>query len=119
MSDLQLTHVTSDDGSILKINVAGRLAIDTAPELQHLLLEQSGTSASIQLDLSALEELDLSGAQLICSACRTSLDAHKRFNFSGTMSPDVKKSLAAIGLQRQMTCKHNDDLSCIWCGGIN
>jgi len=119
MSDLQLSHITSDDGSALKINVAGRLAIDTASELQRLLLELADSSTSIQLDLSAVKEIDLSGMQLICSACRTSLEAHKRFNFSGALPSDIKASLAAIGLQRQMTCKHNDDLSCIWCGGIN
>ena len=118
MSDLQLNHSTSSDGKTLKISAAGRLAIDTAAELQGLLLEETA-SASILLDVSGIEEIDLAGMQLICSACRTALNAQKRFNFSGCVSPDVKKAIETVGLQRQSTCKHNADLPCIWCGGIN
>ncbi len=119
MSDLTLTHSTSSDGSTLSISVAGKLAIDTAPALHSLLLEQSGPVANIQMDVSAVDEIDLAGVQLICSACRTALDAQKRFNFAGCMAPDVKKAIDTVGLQRQTTCKHNADLPCIWCGGIN
>ncbi|ACD95456.1 STAS domain-containing protein [Trichlorobacter lovleyi] len=118
MSDLTLTHSTSSDGSALKISVAGRLAIDTAAELHGLLLEEI-PSTNILLDVSGIEEIDLAGMQLICSACRTALRVQKRFNFSGCISPDVKKTIECVGLQRQSTCKHNADLPCIWCGGIN
>lgn len=119
MSDLNLSHTVSDDGSTLKIAVTGRLAINTAPALHSLLLEQITPVTSIQLDLSAVDEIDLAGMQLICSACRTALDAQKRFNFSGCMAPEVKKAIDTVGLQRQSACKHNADLPCIWCGGIN
>lgn len=119
MSDLQLTHSLIADDTTLKINVAGRLAIDTAAELQQLLLEQLDTISSIQLDLSAVENIDLAGMQLICSACRTNLNLKKHFNFSGCLTPVVREAIGAIGLQRQATCKHNDDLPCIWCGGMN
>lgn len=118
MSDLQLTRSTSNDGTTVSIGVTGRLAIDTAPALLSLLLEET-TPTSIQLDVSGVEEIDLAGVQLICSACRTALDAQKRFNFSGCMAPEVKKAIDTVGLQRQSTCKHNADLPCIWCGGIN
>lgn len=118
MSDLTLTHSTSSDGSTLKISAAGRLAIDTASELHSLLLEET-TSTNILLDVSGIEEIDLAGMQLICSACRTALRVQKRFNFSGCMPPEVKKTIEGVGLQRQSTCKHKADLPCIWCGGIN
>ena len=118
MSDLTLTHSTSSDGSTLKISAAGRLSIDTAAELHGLMLEETA-STSILLDVSGIEEIDLVGMQLICSACRTALNAQKRFNFSGCVSLDVKKAIETVGLQRQSTCKHNADLPCIWCGGMN
>ncbi|MDK9718819.1 MAG: STAS domain-containing protein [Trichlorobacter sp.] len=118
MSDLNLTRSISNDGTTLTINVAGRLAIDTAAELRSLLLEEAAPT-NIQLDVASLETLDLAGLQLICSACRTALDAQKRFNFSGGMTPDVKKAVETVGLQRQTTCKHYADLPCIWCGGMN
>ena len=118
MSDLTLSYTLSPDGSTLQISAAGRLAIDTAAELHGLLLEET-TATNILLDVSGIEEIDLAGMQLICSACRTALGVQKRFNFSGCMPPDVKKAIETVGLQRQSTCKHNTDLPCIWCGGIN
>lgn len=119
MADLSVTHSLLADGTTLKVNITGRLAIDTSTELKDLLLEQIDKVNSIQLDISALEEVDLAGIQLICSACRKSLDLKKRFNFSGCVPPVVKEAIAAIGLQRQINCKHNNDLSCLWCGGMN
>jgi anti-anti-sigma factor len=119
MSDLNLAHTLLGDGSTLMISVAGRLAIDTAADLHLLLLEKAGQAEKIQLDLSEVESIDLAGMQLICSACRSSLESNKRFNFTGCTPPAVTTAISAVGLQRQATCKHNDDLPCIWCGGIN
>lgn len=119
MPDLNLSHTVSDDGNTLKIAATGRLAIDTVQPLQSLLMELIAPVSSIQLDLSAIDGIDLAGVQLICSACRTALDAHKRFNFTGSLAADVTKAIGDSGLQRQATCRHNDNLPCIWCGGIN
>ena len=119
MPDLNLSHTVSNDGTTLTVMAAGKLAIDTATELHQLLLDQISTVQKIQLDLSGIHEIDLAGMQLICSACRTSLDDRRNFNFSGCMPTAVKAAIAAVGLQRQTTCKHNADLPCIWCGGIN
>jgi len=119
MSDLNLTHTVSSDGTTLTITASGNLAIDTASELHQLLLEQGSLVQKTQLDLSSLNAIDLSGMQLICSACRTALENQKHFNFSGCMTPEIKKTISDSGLQRQTTCRHNADLPCIWCGGIN
>jgi ABC-type transporter Mla MlaB component len=119
MSDLNLSYTVSNDGTTLTVTAAGKLAIDTATELHQLLLDQISIVRKIQLDLSGIHEIDLAGMQLICSACRTSLDDKKSFNFSGCMPATVKTAITAIGLQRQSACKHNADLPCIWCGGIN
>jgi anti-anti-sigma factor len=119
MSDLILSHTMRDNGNTLQITATGRLVIDTAAELQRLLLEQTGQADTIQLDLSALDDIDLAGLQVICSACRTNLDTHHHFNFTGCMNSGVQKIIGNAGLHRQATCKHNADLPCIWCGGMN
>lgn len=119
MSDLQLTHTASGDGSCLQINAAGRLCIDTAAELQQFLLAQTMQSTTVKLDLSAIDAIDLAGIQVICSACRTFLNNHKPFNLTGSPSSAVTSAKEALGLQRQSICKHNNNQSCIWCGGLN
>lgn len=120
MSDLQITHSLNADGTTLTVTVQGRLAIDTAAELQHLLMEQLDTSSSIILDISGTTEVDLAGIQVICSACRTALDGHKHFNFASCkLAAETKKTITDIGIYRQVSCKHNADQPCIWYGGIN
>ena len=61
MSDLQLTHAVTGNGSTLEIAVTGRLAIDTAAELQSLLLDQIGPVSTVQMNLSAVDGIDLAG----------------------------------------------------------
>lgn len=119
MSDLQLTQSISADGASLQITAAGRLCIDTAAELQQFLLEQAMQSTAVKLDLSAINDIDLAGIQVICSACRTLLDNSKPFNLTGSQPAAVSSAKEALGLQKQSACKHNNNQSCIWCGGLN
>lgn len=119
MSDLQLTQSVSADNSCLQINAAGRLCIDTASELQQFLLAQAMQSSAVKLDLSAIDDIDLSGIQVVCSACRTMLDNSKPFNLTGSPSAAVSSAKEALGLHRQTVCKHNNNQPCIWCGGLN
>lgn len=119
MSDLTISHSLSSDGTLLEITVEGRLAIDTTPELLALLRTQLPAAEKTRLDVSALTEVDLSGMQLICSACRTAKMKRHSFSFSGNLAPCVQEAIGAVGLQRYITCKHNTDHPCIWCGGLN
>lgn len=119
MSDLILEHIANSENGTLQIGAAGRLTIENVAELLGLLQEQLGQHDNTRLDLSALDEIDLTGVQLICSACRTSLEAGQRFNLTGDMPTVVQTAINTLGLQQQATCKHNADLPCIWCGGLN
>lgn len=119
MSELTLRHMACVDGNSIEIVLAGGLSIENAAELQACILEQSGQTGSIRLNLAELETIDLSGMQVICSACRTNLDVKKGFGFAGKLPSAVKEAIQSIGLHRQTTCKHNDELPCIWCGGSN
>ncbi len=119
MSELNISNTVAGNGTSLKITIAGKLTIENAAELQTNLLGNCNKMENIQLDISAVDEIDLAGMQLICSACRTNLDAKRQFNFTGCISEAVKSAISAVGLQRQITCKHNADLPCLWCGGIN
>jgi len=118
MSDLTLSHLLNDAGQ-LTITIGGRLAIDTTAALKDFLLEQWPASKSIRLDSSALEEIDLTGMQLLCSACYTALSENRSFRFSGTPAPCIAQGVDNLGFQDHKLCKHNTNISCIWCGGIN
>ncbi len=119
MSDLNISNTVTENGTSLKITISGKLTIETAAELQTTFLKNNADIKNIKLDISTVEEIDLAGMQVICSACQTYLDAKRQFNFTGCMAQAVKSAIYAVGLQRQITCKHNADLPCLWCGGIN
>jgi len=118
MSDLTLAHTLNDAGQ-LTITIGGRLAIDTTAALKDFLLEQWPASKSIRLDSSALEEIDLTGMQLLCSACYTALSENRSFRFSGKPAPCIAQGVDNLGFQDHKLCKHNASISCIWSGGIN
>ena len=117
MSELIIRPLACIDGNSIEIALAGSLCIENAAELQQCLLAQAPQTGSIRLNLVELEAIDLAGLQVICSACRTMLGAGKTFSFAGKLPDTVKETLIKIGLQRQSTCKHNNELPCIWCGG--
>ncbi len=119
MSDLTLSPTRSGDGTQLDLTIAGRLDIETAPELRQFFLTHMPAVQKVRLDVSNLSAIDLSGMQLICSACRTALADNISFHFSGKLGVCVQEAIGTIGLQRHTTCKHNADNPCIWCGGLN
>src|ERR1051325_6896083 len=49
----------------------GIVSIDTAGALRDALLAELRTGTAVVLDLSAVQDIDLSGLQLICSAHRS------------------------------------------------
>lgn len=118
MSDLTLSHLLNDAGQ-LTISIGGRLAIDTVAILRDFFLEHLPTAKSIRLDTGALEEIDLAGMQLLCSACYTALSENRSFRFSGKPAPCIAQGVDNLGFQDHKLCKHNASISCIWCGGIN
>lgn len=117
MSELVVRPLACLDGNSIEIALAGSLSIENTAELQQCLLAQAPQVGSIRLNLVELETIDLAGLQVICSACRTMLGAGKTFAFAGKLPDIVKETLINIGLHRQTTCKHNNELPCIWCGG--
>lgn len=117
MDELLLDHNISD-GNTLNIIIKGRLCIDTAPELLTLLKNTVSGAARIKIDPAGVTETDLSGIQLICSACRTALTEQKKFGFKSDLPDCMKSVVESIGLQRSVSCKHNADMACIWSGGL-
>ena len=117
MDNLTLSHNFSADGSTLDINICGRLAIDTVADLLAIFKEQIPAAAKVRLNAAEVTEVDLTGLQLICSACRAASQSEKKFDFSGPVSAAMHAAIADVGLKRYTVCKHNADMPCIWCQG--
>jgi len=116
--ELNLSHSVSADNSTIEIKVGGRLAIDTAPGLIQLLTENSRCH-STRVDLSALQEIDLSGLQLLCSACRTALNESRIFHIAGLRPAAISNIIGSAGVDSQKTCRQHPEIQCIWYEGAN
>lgn len=116
MSDLTLSHAVDAAGR-LTVTIGGRLAIDTVGDLHALLREHLPQAEAVCLNAASLDEIDLSGVQLICAACHTALCARKAFMVSGGMPACMRSAIVSLGLQNYHVCKYSSETTCIWCGG--
>ncbi len=78
----------------------GKLTIENASEFRVELLSALSDASALLIDMSGLEEIDLSGVQLIYSARRSALSQGKELHLVGLAQPAVVKRFAAGGFLR-------------------
>ena len=113
---MALTRTCRENGEIL-ITSGDRLTIENAAAFMLLLREGLEESQFVSLEFEDGVEVDITGLQLICSACRTAVACDKTFASHGPLPLALEKIIAASGAQRSAVCKHNLNLNCIWFGG--
>jgi len=113
---MALTRTCRENGEIL-ITSGDRLTIENAADFMLLLREGLDESPFVSLALEEGVEIDITGLQLICSACRTAVARDKTFSSHGPLPQSLEKVIVASGAQRNAVCKHNLNLNCIWFGG--
>lgn len=78
--------VTMDEG-LCRIAIDGEMTIFVAQELRDALLEPLAASQDIEVDLSAVSEIDAAGLQLMVMAKLETIIQHKTLRFSGHSAP--------------------------------
>jgi anti-anti-sigma regulatory factor len=79
------------------IELKGNLTVSNAEKLHRTFLQTIQQNNSVTLDVSALEDIDVSILQLICSLY-TSMGPNKKPSFSGSFAPLVRKRLYICGI---------------------
>lgn len=113
---MSLSICSRDHGGIV-ITSGDRLTIESAADFMRLLRQGLETAPQVVLELEADVAIDLTGLQLICSACKTAASAGKSFSYSGPRPHALQDIIDACGAQRHTACKQNMDSHCIWFGG--
>jgi len=78
----------------------GKLTIEKASQFREELVSALAEASTLLIDLSDVEEIDLSGVQLIYSARRSAIAKGKELHLVGLAQPAVAKRLAAGGFLR-------------------
>jgi anti-anti-sigma factor len=82
------------------INLSGSLAVDRAAALKEELTKALEGCESVVINISQVEEIDLSCLQVLYSAGSTAKTKGKGLHFAGSAPAKVVKRLAACGFLR-------------------
>ncbi len=114
---MALTSVCRENGEIV-ITSGDRLTIENAAEFARLIREGMETAHQVRVEFEAECELDITGLQVLCSACKTAAAHGKVFLCSGQRSQALVDMIESCGAARHAVCKQNNNSTCIWFGGV-
>lgn len=115
---MPLNSSVRESGEVV-ITSGDRLTIENAADLSRIIRESLDMASVVQIEFEPAVEIDITGVQIICSACRSAAQIGKIFSFHGPQPQSLTDIIAVCGAERNAICKHNNDSTCIWFGGAN
>jgi anti-anti-sigma regulatory factor len=115
---MPLNSSVRENGSVI-ITSGGRLTIETAADFARLAREALESSNNVTIEFEPAVDIDITGMQILCSACRSAAEGGKLFSYHGPQPPALADIITSSGAERHAICKHNNDSTCIWFGGGN
>ncbi len=99
------------------VTSGNRLSIETAAEFSRIVREALTASRHVMIEFEPTVEIDLTGVQILCSACKSAAQNGKIFSYRGELPHGLVELIAVSGAERHAACKHNNNSTCIWFGG--
>lgn len=97
--------------------VGGALTVKHAKALSAALLEAVRNAPVIEVDVEHIDDVDVSFAQLLCSAHRMAVDMNKQMTITGLEQELSGRMLVRFGLLRHIGCNESTRKSCLWLYG--
>jgi anti-anti-sigma regulatory factor len=113
---MPLNSSVRENGEII-ITSGDRLTIENAADFARLAREAMEASNVVAIEFEPAVEIDITGIQIICSACKSAAQSGKTFSYSGPQPQALADIITSSGAERHAICKHNNDSTCIWFGG--
>lgn len=113
---MSLNSSVRENGDII-ITSGDRLTIENASDFSRVVREALEESAVVSIQFEPDVEIDITGMQIICSACKSAAAGGRIFSFRGAAPPALSDIIRSSGAERHAACKYNNDSSCIWFGG--
>ena len=99
------------------ITSGGRLTIENAADFSRLIREALDASHLVAIEFDPEVEIDITGVQILCSACKSAANSGKVFSYHGPQPQALTEIIITSGSERNAVCKHNNGSTCIWFGG--
>jgi anti-anti-sigma regulatory factor len=112
-----MAKVSMEDKDNAKIlSAEGALSIQDVSGLRESLLEAFSSAASLRIDLSGVQSVDLACLQIFCSAHKTYSQAQKGIRIVGELKEGVLRSIASVGISPE-ACDREPHGTCLWTTG--
>ena len=115
---MALNSSCRENGEII-ITSGDRLTIENAADFARIIREALEASHNVSLEFEPTVEIDITGVQILCSACKSAATGGTSILYKGPRPQGLAEMIAASGAGRNAVCKHNNDSSCIWFGGVS
>lgn len=113
---MPLNSSVRENGEII-VTSGDRLTIETAAEFSSIIREALEASKSVSIEFEPTVEIDITGMQILCSACKSAALSGKSFSYHGPQPRALTDIITSSGAERYAVCKHNNNSTCIWFGG--
>lgn len=107
----------SGDGALATVAVAGSVTIVNSNDLRLAFMDVLDRAPQVSLDIRKLEEVDITAAQVICSACKTAAVLERSFVTVGKLPECLINLGKTIGAPQGVPCPQNHNEPCSWFGG--
>lgn len=115
---MPLNSSVRENGEII-VTSGPSLTIETAAEFSRIVREALEASKNVAIEFDPVVEFDITGIQILCSACKSAARSGKTFSYHGLQPQALADLIVASGAERHVVCKHNNNVTCSWFGGAN
>jgi len=98
------------------VKLSGSMTIGQVAGIKEALLAALGAACELQVDLTGISEIDLTGLQLLDAAHKSSLSSGKQFRVVAGGNRSYLDAVESAGLRRLVGCGLDKGCSCIWVG---
>ena len=99
------------------LKVSGGVTVNHACGLHEALTAALEGGSELQVDLSGVTDMDLSGLQLLCAAHQSALRGGKWMHITDGGNTTFRDKADRAGFHRHEGCARDISYSCIWVGG--
>jgi len=107
----------SDDGVQARVTVSGSVTIENSADFLQALAEAFRRTTRVALDISRLDQVDITAAQVICAACKTAAASERRLDREGELPESLLCLGRDTGAPMGLPCSENRNEPCCWFGG--
>ena len=117
MDQFTLERAKDPKGGKEILKVSGGVTIGEAGELRDALLAALDGEAEVEVDVSGLTGIDLTGLQLMCAAHQSAGTSGKSLHIVDGGNGTFRDMATGAGFRRHTGCAYDRACSCIWVGG--